>query len=208
MRIYGHDLSGHTHRARLTASILGLDTEFVPVDLLAGAHKQPEFLDLNPFGQVPVLVDGDVTLYDSNAISVYLATRYDSGRTLLPVDPVAAAEVQIWLSRAANELANGPAAARLVTVFGAGLDHAATIEKANAFLGVVNTHLAGRSFLVGDAVTLADIALYSYIAHAPEGGVDLAPYAEVRAWLTRIEAVDGFFPMPVTETDALRALVA
>lgn len=208
MRIYGHDLSGHTHRARLTASILGLDTEFVPVDLLAGAHKQPEFLDLNPFGQVPVLVDGDVTLYDSNAISVYLATRYDSGRTLLPVDPVAAAEVQIWLSRAANELANGPAAARLVTVFGAGLDHAATIEKANAFLGVVNTHLAGRRFLVGDDVTLADIALYSYIAHAPEGGVDLAPYAEVRAWLTRIEAVDGFFPMPATETDALRTLTA
>ena len=124
MRIYGHDLSGHTHRARLTASILGLDAEFVPVDLLAGAHKQPEFLALNPFGQVPVLVDGDVTLYDSNAIAVYLATRYDAGRTLFPADAVAAAEVQIWLSRAANELANGPAAARLVTVFGAGFDHA------------------------------------------------------------------------------------
>ena len=88
-----------------------------------GAHKAPDFLAKNPFGQVPVIEDGDLTLPDSNAILVYLATRYDASGRWYPRDPVAAARVQQWLSVSAGQLAYGPAAARLVTVFGAKLDH-------------------------------------------------------------------------------------
>ncbi|MFT4769433.1 MAG: glutathione S-transferase [Glaciecola sp.] len=208
MKLFSHPLSGHSHRVRLAASLLGLTPEIIDVNLLAGAHKQAEFLALNPFGQVPVLEDGDVTLYDSNAILVYLAARYDDSRRWYPQDGETQAHVQIWLSRAANELANGAAAARLVTVFKAGLDHAAAISKAEALLGVLNTTLANSDWLVGENPTIADVALYSYIAHAPEGGVDLRPYTAVTVWLSRIEALPGFVPMQITETDALAALAA
>ncbi|MEM9301151.1 MAG: glutathione S-transferase [Pseudomonadota bacterium] len=208
MKIFSLDLSGHSHRVRLIAGLLGIDADVVDVDLLGGAHKQPEYLARNPFGQVPALEDGDVNLYDSNSILVYLAGRYDTDRTWYPTDPVAQAQIQIWLSKAANELANGPAAARLVTVFGAGFDHQATKAKADALLAVMDAQLAGRNWFVGEAPTIADIALYSYTAHAPEGGVDLEPYPNVRRWLERVEQLPGFVPMTATETDAQRALVA
>ena len=118
MKIHHVPLSGHAHRAVLFASLLGLKPELVEVDLAAGAHKQPEFLALNPFGQVPVLEDDGVVVADSNAILVYLAKK--AGRTdWLPEDPAGAAAVQRWLSVAAGELAYGPCAARLITVFGA-----------------------------------------------------------------------------------------
>ena len=208
MKLYQHELSGHSHRVLLLTSLLGLDVDVLPVDLLAGVHKQPEYLAKNPFGQVPVIEDGGITLYDSNAISVYLATKYDLDRTWYPADAEAAAKVQIWLSKAANELANGPAAARLVTVFGAGFDHKAVIEKAHSFLNIVNHELECSEFIAADHPTIADVALYSYIAHAPEGGVDLTSYTAIRNWLARIEALPGFVPMPSTETEAKQNLAA
>lgn len=208
MKLFTHPLSGHSHRARLFASLLGINPEIIEVNLLAGAHKQPEFLARNPFGQVPVLEDGDVTLHDSNAILVYLARRYDDNGSWYPQDAENQARVQIWLSKAANELANGAAAARLVTVFNAGLDHEAAIARAHTLLGVLNDGLQGVNWLVGDGPTIADVALYSYIAHAPEGGVDLRPYPAVTAWLARIEAMEGFLPMQSTATRAREALAA
>lgn len=122
IRLYRHALSGHSHRAQLLLSLLGLDAELVDVDLAAGEHKQAEFLARNRFGQVPVLEDGDNVIADSNAILVYLAEKYDTSKTWSPVDPVAAAEVQGFLSQAAGQIAYGPAAARLVNVFGAALE--------------------------------------------------------------------------------------
>jgi glutathione S-transferase len=202
LRLYRHPLSGHAHRAELMLSLLGLPFTRIDVDLAAGAHKSDAFLAKNSFGQVPVLEDGDVTLADSNAILVYLATRYDPSGRWLPRDPVAAAEVQRWLSVAAGQLASGPAAARLVTVFGAGLDHARAKDVATQLFTVLDAHLAGRRFLVADAPTVADLALYTYTAHAPEGGVSLQPYENIRAWLARIEALPGFVPMQRTETHA------
>lgn len=208
MKLYTHELSGHSHRVVLLSALLGLDSDIVPVNLLAAAHKQPEFLARNPFGQVPVLEDGDVTLHDSNAILVYLASRYDASGRWYPRDAKAQAEVQIWLSKAANEVANGPAAARLVTVFGAALDHDVLIAKAHDFLSVLDEHLRDREWVVGSDTTIADVALYSYIAHAPEGGVDLGRYGNVRAWLARFERLPGFVAMTHTETDAKAALAA
>lgn len=206
MKIYDFELSGHAHRARLMASLLNLPAEIVRVDLRAGEHKQAEYLAKNSFGQVPTLEDGELTLTDSNAIVVYLAAKYDAGRTWYPVDVALLAEVQMWLAKASKDLVEGPGAARLVTVFGAPRDHEEAINKAHNLLGIMDSHLAKRKYFVGDQPTVADVALYSYTAHAPEGGVDLTGYAHVMRWLATIEALPGFVPMQATETEAKAAL--
>jgi len=198
IRLYRHALSGHSHRAQLLLSLLGLEAELVDVDLAAGEHKQADFLARNRFGQVPVLEDGDNVIADSNAILVYLAEKYDTSKTWSPADPVAAAEVQGFLSQAAGQIAYGPAAARLVNVFGAALDHKRAIEIAHNLLGILESHLEGRDWLVGNSPTIADVANYAYIAHAPEGDVSLLNYPNVRNWLDRIAALPGFVPMQET----------
>lgn len=197
IKLFQYPLSGHSHRVQLMLSLLGLPTELVEVDLRVGAHKQGQFLAMNPFGQVPVIDDGGVILADSNAILVYLARKY-GGETWLPADPVGEARVQRWLSVAAGPLASGPGAARRITVFGARLDPAEVIGRAHALLAVMDAELARREFLAGDRPSIADIACYTYTAHAPEGNVSLAEYVQVRAWLARIEALPGFVAMPAT----------
>ncbi|MFW8595170.1 glutathione S-transferase family protein [Cribrihabitans neustonicus] len=197
VRIHGFPLSGHSHRVELFASLAGIAHEVITVDLASGAHKQPEFLALNPAGQVPVLVDGATVISDSNAILVYLARKY--APAYLPADPVSEAEVQKFLSLAAGEIAFGPAAARLITVFSAPLDAAFCRTVAERVLGKLEAHMQGRSYLVGKAPTIADVAVYSYTAHAPEGGISLEPYPNLRRLLANIEALDGFKPMPATK---------
>jgi len=197
MKIHHVTLSGHAHRAVLFASLLGLEPELVEVDLAGGANKQPEFLALNPFGQVPVLEDDGVVVADSTAILVYLAKK--TGRTdWLPEDPAGAAAVQRWLSVAAGELAYGPCAARLITVFGADFNAEEVIARAHVLLARLERHLSDRQWLAADHPTIADVALYSYLARAPEGNVDLSAYGQVRAFLARIEALPGFVAIPET----------
>ena len=197
MRLHYHPLSGHAHRAQLFLSLIGAEVELLEVDLASGAHKSPAFLKLNPFGQVPVLEDGDVVVSDSNGIMIYLARKY--GKTdWLPEDVVQAAQVQRWLSVAAGELAHGSAAARLVTVFGAKRDADEVIARGHALLKILEDLLARQDWLVAGRPTIADVALYSYTARAPEGNVDLAPYPAVRQWLARVEALPGFTPFART----------
>lgn len=197
MKLYTHPLSGHSHRAVLFLSLLGAPAEIIEVDLASGAHKQPEFLKINRFGQVPVLVDGTVTIADSNGILVYLAKKL--GRSdWLPESPAEAAAVQRWLSVAAGQIAFGPAAARLITVFGAKFNAEEVIARAHAVLTLIDGELAGQSWITGSRPTIADVALYSYIARAPEGNVDLAGYPQLRQWLARIEALPGFVPFART----------
>jgi glutathione S-transferase len=195
IKVHRMALSGHCHRVELFLSLLGLPCELVDVDLAAREHKQPEFLARNPFGQVPVIEDGDVTLADSNAILVYLEGRYAPG-TWLPRDPLGAAQVQRWLSVAAGQLAFGPAAARVIELFRKAEDSAPCVTRGHQLLRVMEQELAARDWLAGSRPTLADIANYSYVASAPEGRVSLEEYPAVRAWLARIEALPGFLPMP------------
>ena len=197
IKLYRHTLSGHSHRVELMLALLKLPTEPVFVDLAKGAHKQPEFLAINPFGQVPVIDDGGTILSDSNAILVYLAKKYGDG-SWLPDDPLAAARIQRWLSVAAGEIASGPAAARLITVFGAALNADNVIARAHTLLKVMDKELAQTAFLAGDKPTVADVSCYTYIAHAPEGNVSLEAYPNVRAWLERVQALPGFVPMQRT----------
>ncbi|KIC17326.1 glutathione S-transferase family protein [Leisingera sp. ANG-Vp] len=197
IRIHSFPLSGHAHRVELFASLTGIAHEVINVDLAGGEHKQAAFLALNPAGQVPVIEDGSTVISDSNAILVYLARRY--APSWLPTDPVLEAEVQKFLTLAAGEIAFGPAAARLINVFNAPLDAEFCATVAGRVLGKIDAHMEGRSFLVGDAPTIADVAVYSYVAHAPEGGISLDPYPNVRALLASIENLQGFKPMPATK---------
>lgn len=197
IKLYNFPRSGHAHRVELMLSLLQLPTELIFVDLVKGEHKQPAYLAINSFGQVPAIDDGGVVLADSNAILVYLAQKYGNGRWL-PADPVGAAHVQRWLSAAAGPIAFGPAAARLVTVFGAQLNADEAITRAHNLLKVMDVELGQTPYLAGEEPTIADVSAYSYIAHAPEGNVSLDEYGNVRAWLARVEALPGFVGMPRT----------
>jgi glutathione S-transferase len=191
MKLYFHPLSGHSHRARLFLSLLGIEHELSEVNLASAEHKSGEFLKLNRFGQVPVLVDGDTVIADSNAILVYIARKL--GKTdWYPQTPVDEAAVQRWLSVSAGQIAFGPAAARLITVFGAKYNPEEVIARAHDILKIINDELDESSFILGPNPTIADVALYSYIKSAPEGNVDLSSYTNVNEWLTRIEGLPGF----------------
>ncbi len=192
--LHGTELSGHTHRVELLLRMLGLPYRFEMAS--GGTRGTPEFRQLNALGQIPVLQDGEHTLADSNAILVYLAKRYGLGTQWLPEQPDAAARVQRWLSIAAGELRYGPALARMITQWNFPGSLAQSKQIADVLLRFMDEHLKRRMFLAAHHATIADLACYSYIAHAPEGGISLDDYPSVRAWLRRVEALPHFKPIP------------
>lgn len=193
MKLYHYPVSGHSHRVRLFLSLIGVDAELVQVDLGSGENRAAPFLALNRFGQVPVLEDGDTIVSDSNAILVYLAKKYERS-DWLPEDPAGAAAVQRWLSVAAGQIAYGPGAARLVALFNARFDMAEVSARAHAILKLIDAELDTRIWIAASRPTLADVALYSYIARAQDGRIALTSYPAVQAWLARIETLPGFVP--------------
>lgn len=202
IRLHTTLLSGHGHRVKLFLTLLDLPFEVIELNMRAGDNRRPEYLKLNPFGQVPTIEDGDTVLFDSNAILVYLAKRYGDP-SWLPEDALGAAAVQRWLSLAAGQIAYGPCAARLVTVFGAPLNLDTAQQIALKLFDVLDAELASKPFAAGDHVSVADIAAHTYIAHAPEGGISLEPYPNIRAWLRRVEALPRFITMPATKAGLL-----
>ena len=133
-----------------------------------------------------------------------LAKRYDAQGRWLPEEPEGAAEVQRWLSIAAGEIRHGPATARMVMLRGMAGDLARAREIAGRLLVFMEDHLAApKAFIAADHPTIAALACYSYVAHAPEGGVPLEPYPAARAWLGRVEALPGFEPMPRSPLPAI-----
>jgi glutathione S-transferase len=193
--LHGTRLSGHSHRVELFLNLLALPYAYV--DSPDPVRRSDAFRAMNPLGQVPVLQDGELTLADSNAILVYLAKRYAPASGWLPEDPVGAARVQRWLSIAAGEIMYGPALARITARFrDIGMPPALMHALADKVLGLMESELTARDCLAGAAPTLADVACYAYIAHAPEGGIALDPYPQVRAWIGRVRALPGFIPMP------------
>ncbi len=195
IKLYRHPLSGNAHRVELFLSILGLKAELIHVDLLQGAQKKPDFLSKNIFGQVPVLEDDTITIADSHAILVYLASQYDHEHTWLPIEPEIAAEVQRFMSVSAGPLSAGPATARLINLFDLDLDKTKVIENSHKLLSILEQHLQNRKWLAADHPTIADLANYSYIALAPEGEVSLDNYPNIKRWLQDIENLPGFIPM-------------
>ncbi|WP_291994070.1 glutathione S-transferase [Candidatus Accumulibacter sp. ACC003] len=195
LRLYQFALSGNCHKVRLMLSLLGVEHELLDLVGAQREHKAAEFLALNPFGQVPVLVDGDKVIRDSQAILVYLARRAGE-TTWLPGDAAALAAVVAWLSTAANEVAHGPNLLRLHFKFARQIDVAAAQAVTETLLQVMQARLAEHSWLASAAPTVADIAVYPYLALAPEAHVDLAAYPAVSDWLARVRALPGYVGMP------------
>ncbi len=187
--------SGNCHKVRLLLSLLGQTYQSVVVSGVDGEHKSAAFRKLNPLGQVPTLRDDEVVVRDSQAILFYLARRYGNGHWL-PSDPVLEAEVVAWLSTAANEVARGPADLRMHFKWGRAID----VEKATGIcqnlLSVLEERLSGHDWLVGVRPSIADIAVFPYVALAPESRMDLGPYRAVSDWLRRIQALPGYVGMP------------
>jgi glutathione S-transferase len=188
-------LSGNCHKVRLLLSLLGLPYESLAVSLAAGAHQTPEYLALNPFGEVPTLVDGGVAVRDSQAILVYLASRY-GGERWWPRDPVRLARIVGWLSTAANEIAAGPNSLRLHRNWQRSIDLSRAEAVTTRTLDVIERTLENNRWLAGEEVSIADLAVYPYLALAPEGGVDLAPYPRIRRWFDDIRRLEGYVGMP------------
>lgn len=204
MKLYWHPLSGHAHRAHMLLSMLELDFELIMVDLLAGEQQQSEFLALNPFGQIPVLIDGKTVISDSNAILVYLASIYDKQQRWLPHSPKDRAHIEQFLSLAAFRLAGSIAKLRAANLFKRSIDKDALTQEAIKLLKQLQHYQQNRQWLAGEKPTIADLALYSYIKLAPEGGVSLNDYPDLRAWLQRVEALPGFVPMKLSNVGLLR----
>lgn len=191
--LYGTPPSGHVHRVEVLLRLLGLPYNYVTAT--ADVRQTPDYLALNPLGQIPVLVDGEAVICDSTAILVYLVEKYAPDSDWLPRSPRGRAEVQRWLSIASGEVRFGPAIARAICQFKADGDLARAQAIATRLFKFMETHLANRHYLAADHPTLADLASFAYIAHAPEGGIDLAPYPAICAWLDRVKAIPGFFDM-------------
>ncbi len=187
MKIHGDIASGNCLKVKVTADYLGLPYEWVAVDVLKGDAKTAELLTLNPMGQVPVIVlDDGRTLAQSNAIIQFLA----EGSPLLPDDRYLCAKVNEWLFW--EQYSHEPyiAVCRFHMVYlGKSKDtrEAWRAERGERALDLMDRMLDGRDWLVGDHITVADIALVAYTRLAHEGGFDLAARANVRAWIARCD---------------------
>ena len=202
LRLYDYVLSGSCYKVRLLAALLGVDYERVPIDFYPGGeHKQPAFLALNPAGTLPVLVDGDLVLTETQAILAYLAsTREPSGRWLPKGDAATLAKVMQWLAFSAR-LTDTAGAARLHDMLNRPLDVVAARRGAVIAFRELEAHLTERRFegglyLVGDHPTIADIACFAYVALSPDGGIEHDDFPAIRNWLHAIKSLDGFITMP------------
>ena len=194
IKFYRYAGSGHCHRVQLMMSLL--DIPHVIIELNRDGSNQPEdFLEISPFGQVPVIDDNGFKLSDSNAILVYLVKKYNNGYAWLPEEAESASNIQRWLSIAAGELVSSLAVARFSKVFNVEIDYATVEKKSESLLKVINNTLNQLDFLIGNEITIADIACYTYVAHAPEGDISLDPYPKVKTWIAKIESLPRFVPM-------------
>lgn len=194
LKLYDYPTSGNCYKVRLLLSMLGCDYERVPVDILKGESLTPEFLQLNPRGQIPLLKDGETVIWDSMAILVFLASRYGDEQWL-PADPIGKARVMEWLAVSENELLYGLARARAVMRFKRPFDLAQCQKEGHAGLATMESRLSEGEWLAGEHATIADIACYPYVALAHEGEISLEPYPAVQGWLGRVQGLPGWVAM-------------
>jgi glutathione S-transferase len=202
IKLYGYKLSGNSYKVKLMLALLGIDFEWIELDLLAGEQKTAEFLQLNPFGQVPLLIDGEIILPDAQAILVYLARRYGGDRWL-PLDAESLSRVVRWLSTTAGEVREGVEFARRYYLFNANyvnIDRAT--QRSEFILTQLDRHLSDRQWLECDRPTIADLAVFPYVALAPDGKMSLEPYSNVVNWIDRVKNLPDFIVMPGIHVDA------
>ena len=193
IRLYGSPLSGNTHKVRMALAFLGVPWDEIATD--AAARQSNAFAARTPMRQIPLFVDGDLILRDSQAILACLAARHRPG-DWDGQNPEERGEIHVWLSHAANEIANGPATLRLQRKFGAAIaeDHAAAVTA--RILPVVEAHLERRDWLAGGRLTIADLAASPYLALMGDAGIDIAGWPAIGDWTRRIAALPDFPAMP------------
>ena len=197
IRLYDYLPSGNGYKVRLLLTQLGIPFERIELDILKGTTRTPEFLQKNLNGRIPVveLEDGGF-LAESNAILFYFA----DGTSFLPADRRQRAQALQWMFFEQYSHEPNIATSRFW------LQHleltperkAALAQKrplGYAALDVMEKHLTGRSFFVGEQYSIADIALYAYTHVAGEGGFDLAKYPNIRAWLERVQSQPKHIPI-------------
>ena len=187
--LYGDKISGNCLKTLYVADYLGLTHEWVDVDVLNGGTRTQEFLRINPYGQVPALQTEDGrTLAQSNAIMLYLA----EGSALIPSDPWRRAKMHEWLFWEQYSHETSIAVTRFQVVYQgkAPKDLDPTLmPKGDAALDRMESHLSENEWFAGDAVSLADIALYAYTQFAPDAGFDLGARPKITGWLARTASV-------------------
>lgn len=201
MKLYTHPISGNARKVEFVLRHAGVDAELIRVDLGKGEQRDPEFVELNPNGKVPVLVDGDFALWESHAIMRYLAREY--APEMLGSDPQARAEVDQWLCWQLAHL--GPTMGTLIyertlkPMRGAESDEVA-IERATVELDrlapILEARLDGRDFVAGDTLTLADVSLAVSVASAPVAGTSFEAYPAITSWFERVRALPAWQDLP------------
>jgi len=200
MRLHSAPRSGNSYKVRLLLGLLGTTCEVVDYDTRGGETHASEFLkNVNPDGKVPVLELEDGTMLpESGAILYYLA----EGTPYLPEEKLERAQVLRWMFFEQYSLLPNLSRPRLWHLWGVEMTAQRRIELEQLFeqgyraLGVMEQHLGGREFFVGENPTIADVALYVYPRLSPEGGYDLEGFPAVRGWLERIAALPGYVPSP------------
>ena len=187
MKIYGDSISGNCLKAKWVADYLGLAYDWVEVNIMAGESRTPTYLAMNPAGQVPVLVrDDGRSLAQSNAIILHLA----EGSDLIPQDTYQRARMLEWMFWEQYSHEPYVAVARFQVKYQnrpvADLDPQ-LVERGKAALQRLEDGLAATPFLVGEEVSLADVALVAYTRMAGDGGFDLCDYPKVTAWIAQVE---------------------
>jgi glutathione S-transferase len=190
--LYNMPLALNCYKVRLLLSMLRVDYRRQSIDLLKDEHKAPEFLALNPFGQLPVLTQDTLVLRDSHAILVWIARKF-GGTSWMPADPDDEAIVNGWLSAAAYEIRLGPYDARLAKLFPWLCVNAAAVKENTArALRLYEDRLRDRQWIALDHPTVADIAAFPALAQCGDGDVSLEDYPAIRAWLARVRDLPGF----------------
>ncbi|MEL6662029.1 MAG: glutathione S-transferase family protein [Pseudomonadota bacterium] len=190
LTLYGDTMSGNCMKPRWIADALGVDYDWVHVDVLGGEAQTEDFLALNPVGLVPLAVWPDGRrLPESNAIMLYLAE--EAGSDLIPTDAFKRAQMMSWLFW--EQYSHEPyIAVRISRLHYRGIAEDELdpdlLAKGRRALGVMEMQLTYTDWLVGDAMTLADVALVAYTRVAHEGGFDMDAFPAVQRWITRVEA--------------------
>lgn len=202
IRLYDYPLSGNCYKVRLLAAILGVELELIPVDFFPGrAHREPEFLRINPLGQIPVLEDESLRLRDAQAILAYLAAKYDPSGAWYPRDAATLGKVSMWLAFA-DRITATASAARLHDAMHYDFDIERCRADAHAAFRILDEHLwfaevAGAQWIVtNDHPTIADIACFPYVMLSEEGGIAREDYPAIRRWTDRVKGIKGFITMP------------
>lgn len=198
IKLYDHPLSGNCYKVRLTLNQLGVEYERIFVDIFKGEHKNEDHQDLNPNMKIPVLCDGDFTMWESNAIVLYLGKKF-SPNDLFPEDSESFGAAAQWLLFGKTTLDPNLALARFFMHFltPEERDESQILklhEEGAKALGVLDDQLTQNEFLAGN-YSIADIACYPYVLLSPEGGFDLSPYKSVLSWMERIKSTPGYIPM-------------